>query len=344
MKVAPLCRAFRADGRMNVRLVHTGQHFDPVLSDMIMQDLELPAPDHHLEVGSGHPSAQIAKILDSLDPILLEHPPAAVIVVGDVTSSLAAALAAANRNIPLVHVEAGLRSFDWSMPEERNRCLVDRLSQWLFVTEPSGMENLAAERMTGEVHLVGNVMIDSLKQILPRAEASDICTQLGLPEKYSVLTLHRPGNVDGQERLKHMLDALAPLAEQAPLLFPVHPRTRPSLEALDLPKGFRCIDPLSYLQFIGLVAKSSLVLTDSGGLQEETTVLGVPCLTLRPNTERPITIEQGTNELVDGDAQRIKDLGLQALAGQAKQGAVPENWDGKTAERIVRILVAAYAS
>ncbi len=344
MKVAPLHRAMLADGRLTPRLVHTGQHYDPALSDQVMEDLELPAPDHHLGVGSGHPTAQLARIMESLDAIVVETAPAAVMVVGDVTSTLAAGIVATNREIPLVHVEAGLRSFDWSMPEERNRVLVDRLSQYLFVTEPSGMTNLTAEGMAHDgVHLVGNVMIDSLLRILPRARAAKVPERYELDGQYAVLTMHRPGNVDDLDRFKVMFDALAPIAAKAPVVFPVHPRTRPMLESLDIPAGFLCIEPLRYLDFIGLVERSTLVLTDSGGLQEETTVLGVPCITLRPNTERPITIDQGTNELVDSDAPRIRELGELALAGKWKKGSAPTNWDGATAERIVNILAKELA-
>ncbi|MCA8959357.1 MAG: UDP-N-acetylglucosamine 2-epimerase (non-hydrolyzing) [Planctomycetes bacterium] len=342
MKVAPIHRAMGVDGRLAPRLVHTGQHYDPALSDQVMQDLELPAPDHHLGVGSGHPSHQLARILESLDPIVAERKPAAVMVVGDVTSTVAAGLVAANREVPLVHVEAGLRSFDWTMPEERNRIVVDRLSQFLFVTEPSGLRNLENEGMTHDgVHLVGNVMIDSLLRILPRARAEKVPERLGLDGPYAVLTMHRPGNVDDLGRFRVMFEALGPIAERAPVIFPVHPRTRPMLASLEMPAGFRCIDPLRYLDFIGLVERSTLVLTDSGGLQEETTVLGVPCITLRPNTERPITIEIGTNELVDSDAPRIRALGESAFAGQWKKGSVPELWDGHAAERIVAILAEA---
>ncbi len=341
MKVAPLCRAVASDGRFKTRLVHTGQHYDPILSDQIMRDLELPTPDHHLEVGSGPASLQTAKILEAMDALLLEHPPAAVLVVGDVTSTLAAALAAANREIPVAHVEAGLRSRDWTMPEERNRVVVDSLSKFLFVTEPAGVRNLAAEGKTEGVHLVGNVMIDSLMRVLPQAEQSDVVERLGLAgQQYSVLTMHRPGNVDETAQFEQMVAALAPLAEAAPLVFPVHPRTKAQVEALNVPPGLRCIDPLGYLEFIALVRQSALTLTDSGGLQEEATVLGIPCMTLRPNTERPITIELGSNELVYNDADKIRELGLKALAGEWKSHAVPDNWDGQTAPRIVEILAA----
>jgi UDP-N-acetylglucosamine 2-epimerase (non-hydrolysing) len=339
MKAAPVFHVLRDDGRLQPRLVHTGQHYDAALSEQIMRDLDLPEPDHHLGVGPGSPSRQLARMLEALDGLLESSPPRGVVVVGDVTSTLAGALAAANREVPVAHVEAGLRSFDWTMPEERNRMVVDRLSRMLFVTEPAGVANLTAEGISEGVHLVGNVMIDSLLRILPRAKKGDPCARLGLGEKYAVLTLHRPGNVDDEKRFHRIMRAVAPLAHMAPLVFPVHPRTRRKLEALDLPPGFRCIEPLRYLDFIGLVARASLVLTDSGGLQEETTVLGVPCLTLRPSTERPITIERGTNELVDVDAERIQQLGGDALAGHWKEGSVPANWDGCAAERVVQLLV-----
>ncbi|MCB9889818.1 MAG: UDP-N-acetylglucosamine 2-epimerase (non-hydrolyzing) [Planctomycetes bacterium] len=339
MKVAPLCRAFAVDGRMRVRLVHTGQHYDPVLSDQIMRDLELPPPDDHLEVGSAAPSLQTAKILEAMDRMLVERPPLAVLVVGDVTSTVAAGLAAANRSVPLIHVEAGLRSRDWTMPEERNRVVVDRLSQLLFVTEPSGVDNLRDEGVAAGVHLVGNTMIDSLLQILPRARESGIRERLGLADqRYSVMTLHRPGNVDQSAAFAKMIEALAPLAEEAPLVFPVHPRTKAQVEALHVPEGLRCIAPLGYTEFIGLVEQASLTLTDSGGLQEETTVLGVPCLTLRPNTERPITVEIGSNELVYNDAEKIRTLGMKALRGEWKPHRVPELWDGQAASRIVSVI------
>ena len=345
MKVAPLHRALRADGRLSVRFVHTGQHYDPILSDRIMQDLGLPPPDHHLEVGAAAPSLQMARILEAMDEVIERHPPRAVVVVGDVTSTFAAGIAAANRSIPVCHVEAGLRSGDWTMPEERNRMLVDRLSSFLFVTEPAGVDNLRAEGVIGDVsvnggvHLVGNVMIDSLLHILPRARQSDVRSRLGLKDqRYSVLTLHRPSNVDAVADFEKMIRALSPIAEEAPLIFPVHPRTRAQVETYSLPPGFRCIDPLGYTDFVSLVETSALTLTDSGGLQEETTVLGVPCLTLRANTERPITIESGTNELVHNDADKIRDLGAKALRGEWKSHQVPDNWDGKAAERIVGVL------
>ena len=243
----------------------------------------------------------------------------------------------------MAHVEAGLRSFDWSMPEEGNRVLVDRVSRWLFATEPAALRNLAAEGITEGIHLCGNVMIDSLLKVLPRAREARARERLGLPERYCVLTMHRPGNVDDRARFGRMLRALAPITAQVPLVYPVHPRARASLDTLELPEGFRCIDPLSYLEFVGLVAEATLVLTDSGGLQEETTVLGVPCMTLRPNTERPITIELGTNELVDTDETRIRELGQRALDGAWRKGSIPDGWDGRAAERIVAVLVDALA-
>lgn len=338
MKLAPVHRALRQDARLRPRLVHTGQHYDAALSSEVMADLGLPEPDHHLGAGSGSASIQTARILEAFEDIARTASPAAVVVVGDVTSTLAAALAASNLDLPIAHVESGLRSFDWRMPEERNRVLVDRLARWLFVSEPSGMANLAAEGVKAGAHLVGNTMIDSLLEIIPRARALNVRERLGLAGRYSVMTLHRPGNVDDPGRLRALLEALAPIASQAPLVFPVHPRTRSKLERVQLPAGLRCLDPMTYVDFLGLVADASLVLTDSGGLQEETTVLGVPCITLRPNTERPITLEIGTNELVDGDPEKIRTLGARALAGEWKAGRVPEGWDGHAAERLVKIL------
>ena len=343
MKIAPVHRAIVADGRLKARFIHTGQHYDAALSDQIMSDLGLPSPDHHLGVGSGNASRQTARILDAIDPIFDEHPPAALIVVGDVTSTLAATLAAANREIPVAHVEAGLRSFDWSMPEERNRCVVDRLSRWLFVTERSGIENLTNEGMTEGVHLVGNVMIDSLLQILPRTDSAPLRDKLELDGAYTVVTLHRPGNVDGVAQFRRLIASLAPLAEEAPLIFPVHPRTREALNGVDLPDGFKLVDPLGYLEFVSLVKDAALVCTDSGGLQEETTVLGVPCITLRPNTERPITIDEGTNVRIFDDLSQVREYGSKALAGDWKEGRRPDLWDGETAPRIVEVLAQELA-
>lgn len=341
MKVAPICRALAADGRLGMRLVHTGQHYDPLLSDRIMQDLGMPAPDHHLEVGSAPASLQTAKLLEAFDPLLVAQRPAAVLVVGDVTSTLAAGLAAANQEVPLVHVEAGLRSRDWRMPEERNRVLVDRLSRWLFVTERSGVTNLGAEGIDRGVHLVGNCMIDSLLHILPKTDPARVQAELGLADQgYAVMTMHRPGNVDNREEFARLLQGLAPIAAQVPLVFPVHPRSRAAVEALDLPPGMRCVDPLGYLDFVALVRGARLCLTDSGGLQEETTVLGVPCITLRPNTERPITVEIGSNELVHEDVAEIQRLGQLALDGEWKASQIPELWDGQAAPRIVAQLAA----
>jgi UDP-N-acetylglucosamine 2-epimerase (non-hydrolysing) len=225
------------------------------------------------------------------------------------------------------------------MPEERNRVLVDHMSRWLFVTEPSGIENLEREGICSGVHLVGNAMIDSLLKVRDRLADCDIRARLGLEEKYCVLTLHRPGNVEDACRFRSILDALAPIAELAPIAFPVHPRTRRALEGVAIPKGLHLMDPLGYIDFIALVADAALVLTDSGGIQEETTVLGVPCLTMRPNTERPITIEHGTNQLVDTDPGRLLALGREALEGRSRGGSIPELWDGRAAERIVKILL-----
>jgi UDP-N-acetylglucosamine 2-epimerase (non-hydrolysing) len=339
MKVAPLHRELASRPGVRARLVHTGQHYDPALSEQIMRDLELPAPDVHLGVGKGGATEQLARLLLAFDPLLRDDPPAAMVVVGDVTSTLAGALAASARDVPLAHVEAGLRSFDWSMPEERNRVVVDRLSRWLFASERSGVENLAREGTQRGVHLVGNVMIDSLVRVRDRLSRSNVRRELGLPAAYGVLTLHRPGNVDDPARFQALLDVLAPLSERLTLVFPVHPRTRAALSAAALPPGLVLVDPLGYLDFVALMAQAVVVLTDSGGIQEETTVLGIPCLTLRPNTERPATVEQGTNELVDGDGERLLALGEQALAGEFKKGCVPDLWDGRAASRICDVLL-----
>jgi UDP-N-acetylglucosamine 2-epimerase (non-hydrolysing) len=339
MKVAPLHRELASRPGVRARLVHTGQHYDPALSEQIMRDLELPPPDVHLGVGKGGATEQLARLLLAFDPLLRDDPPAAMVVVGDVTSTLAGALAASARDVPLAHVEAGLRSFDWSMPEERNRVVVDRLSRWLFASERSGVENLAREGTQRGVHLVGNVMIDSLVRVRDRLSRSNVRRELGLPAAYGVLTLHRPGNVDDPARFQALLDVLAPLSERLTLVFPVHPRTRVALSAAALPAGLVLVDPLGYLDFVALMAQAVVVLTDSGGIQEETTVLGIPCLTLRPNTERPATVEQGTNELVDGDGERLLALGEQALAGEFKKGCVPDLWDGRAASRICDVLL-----
>lgn len=339
MKVAPVLRAFEHAGRVRTRFVHTGQHYDPDLDGRILRDLEAREPDHRLDIGAGAPSAQLARILEGMDALLQRCGPATVLVVGDVTSTLGATLAAANRDVPVVHVEAGLRSFDWAMPEERNRVIVDRLSRLRFATEPSAMANLADEGLSAGTHLVGNCMIDALAGILPEARRSPVLERLGVASRrYAVLTLHRPSNVDDAETLDRALASVAAAAAHGPVIFPVHPRTRAGLEGRTLPAGVVTTDPLGYVDFIALLAGSALALTDSGGIQEETTFLGVPCITLRRTTERPITVKIGTNEIVFDDPDRVGTLAETAYAGGWKRHSVPDLWDGRAAHRIADIV------
>jgi UDP-N-acetylglucosamine 2-epimerase (non-hydrolysing) len=346
MKVAPLMRAFAAQPGIAARLVHTGQHYDEAMSKAFFDDLGLPAPDCNLEVGSASHAVQTALIMQRFEPVLEREQPDAVLVVGDVNSTIACGLVAVKHHIPLIHVEAGLRSFDRSMPEEINRVLTDAISDLLFVTEPSGVTNLRREGIAPEkIHFVGNVMIDTLLTHRELARRSTVLERLGLVAgQYAVLTLHRPANVDDPTVLGRICGALEEIQRTLPLVFPVHPRTRGHLERSGLwaklapLTGMRLIDPLGYLDFLKTMSEAAVVLTDSGGIQEETTVLGVPCLTLRENTERPITIEQGTNRLVGLDPAQI-------LAGfrQARDGRpahrVPDLWDGRAAERIADIVV-----
>jgi UDP-N-acetylglucosamine 2-epimerase (non-hydrolysing) len=342
MKVAPLLRAFRARPAFRPLLVHTGQHYDAAMSDAFFRDLGIPEPDANLGVGSGSHAVQTAEVLRGIEPLLLEHRPHAVVVVGDVNSTLAATLAAVKLGIPVAHVEAGLRSFDRSMPEEINRIVTDAISHWLFTSEPSGAENLRREGVPEErIHFVGNVMIDTLRAHLPRARRAAPLASLGLEAGgYAVLTLHRPANVDDPARLARLVGVLEELHAELPIVFPVHPRTRASIEKHLGGRSLRLqrIEPLGYLEFLGLTAEARLVLTDSGGLQEETTVLGVPCLTLRETTERPVTVSEGTNVLVGGDPALIRREAQRILAGGGQRGRIPELWDGLAAERIAEIL------
>ena len=348
MKVAPVMRALSRREGISQRLVHTGQHYDTTLSDVFFADLELPQPDVFLEVGSLPHGAQTAAVLHKFEELLLTGPKTDfVIVVGDVNSSLAASLAAAKLRVPVAHVEAGLRSYDREMPEELNRVCIDHLSDVLLTPSADADANLAREGLpASRIHCVGNVMIDTLNRELPRARRSAILETLGLVQKeYSVLTLHRPSNVDDAPTLRRLISALGPLTEERPMIFPVHPRTRKRLAdfGLVLPRGLRLVAPMGYLDFLRLTDGSALVLTDSGGLQEETTVLGIPCLTLRENTERPITVEQGTNTVVGLSEEKIVTEGRRALSGKGKRGGVPPLWDGHAAERIADVLLASVA-
>ncbi len=346
VKIAPLMREMSKHARIQPVLVHTGQHYDERLSDVFFHQMGIPAPDFNLEVGSGSHAWQTAEILKRIEPLLMEKKPDLVLVVGDVNSTIAASLAAVKLGIPVAHVEAGLRSFDRSMPEEINRILTDALADHLFVTEEDAISNLLKEgRPRDRIHFVGNVMIDALRQFLPLAQKSNIGKELGLLDgngfvPFAVLTLHRPSNVDSEQTLEKLLSAIGAVAEELPVIFPVHPRTQHRLKearAKHHPR-LRLIPPVGYLDFLCLLERSSLVLTDSGGIQEETTALGVPCLTLRENTERPITITEGTNQLVGQDPMKIITAASEILAGKTKRGHVPQLWDGQAAERIVEIL------
>lgn len=348
MKVAPVMEALRQYPQVCQHLVHTGQHYDDRLSRTFFEELEIPRPDVNLGVGSGTHAAQTARVMQAFEPVCLERRPDVVVVVGDVNSTLACALVAAKLGIGVAHVEAGLRSFDWSMPEEINRVVTDRLSDLLFTTEPSANENLRREGVPPErIHFVGNVMIDTLLRHRARARALRMPDRLGLvPGRFALVTLHRPSNVDSPRTLAPIVAGLERVAAEVPVVFPVHPRTRGTLEAVLAAGGrssIRRLEPLGYLEFLGLMCDAGVVVTDSGGIQEETTVLGVPCLTVRPNTERPITIEQGTNRLVRAEPRAIADAALAALEGERRDGRrLPELWDGRAAERIARILVERF--
>ena len=347
VKLAPLLAEMRRREGLEPLLVHTGQHYDVEMSDLFFRDLELPAPDFQLGVGSGSQAAQTARVMAEIEPILLESAPDLVLVVGDVNSTVAAALTAVKLGIPVAHVEAGLRSFDREMPEEINRVVTDGIADLLFASERSGVENLRREGVAAErVHFAGNVMVDALLSSLERIGRSRALEDWGLePRGYGLLTLHRPENVDDAGNAAAIVDALARLDERLPIVFPVHPRTRERFRALGLwsrlesARRMRLAPPLGYLDFLRLVDRAAVVLTDSGGLQEETTTLGVPCLTLRPSTERPATIDQGTNRLVGRDADAIVAAALEALAGPPPDARRPELWDGRAAGRIVDVLL-----
>jgi UDP-N-acetylglucosamine 2-epimerase (non-hydrolysing) len=348
MKIAPLMWEVNRRAGVEAVLVHTGQHYDQKMSQLFFDELHIPRPAVDLGVGSGSHAVQTAEVMKRFEPVLLEHRPEAVVVVGDVNSTIACALTAVKLGVPVAHVEAGLRSFDRGMPEEINRVLTDAISRWRFVSEPSGLENLRREGVPEDrLFFVGNVMIDTLLASRHLSERSTVLHDLGLPERgYAVLTLHRPTNVDCPEVLAGLLRAVGRLQSELPIVFPVHPRTRQRLGGHDLAAlpNLRLTEPLGYLEFMKLVSNARLVLTDSGGVQEETTVLGVPCLTLRENTERPVTCEEGTNVLVGLDPDRITAAGLKALAAAPGPGRVPRHWDGRAAARILDVLQGAAAA
>jgi UDP-N-acetylglucosamine 2-epimerase (non-hydrolysing) len=347
VKIAPLLAELRDAPHVTTALVHTGQHYDAQMSDAFFAHLEIPRPDVNLGVQPLGTVAQIAEIMSRLEPVLATERPDVVAVVGDVNSTLATALTAVKLGLSVAHVEAGLRSFDRTMPEEINRVLTDAVSDFLFTTEPAANENLAREGIAAtRVHFVGNVMIDTLFKYRERASQSDILERLGLqPASYAALTLHRPSNVDTEAALGRVMAGIARVQAEIPMIFPVHPRTRRGLETLTrtLPPlpGLRLTDPLPYLDFLQLMANARCVLTDSGGIQEETTALRIPCLTLRSNTERPITVTRGTNRIVGVEPEAIYRAWRQVVQGQWPAGDLPELWDGKTAARIVRVLLGA---
>ena len=344
MKVAPIYAEMkRRSVEFAPMIVHTGQHYDAAMSDAFFDDLGMPKPDIHLGVGSGSHAVQTAKIMTEFEPVVLTEKPDWVLVVGDVNSTIACALVCAKLGIKIAHVEAGLRSRDRAMPEEINRILTDSISDLLFTSSLDADENLLHEGIPAErVRFVGNVMIDSLMDHLKIAESSTVRQDLGVDgHDYAVLTLHRPSNVDDRETFSGIVDALIRIAGKLPIVFPVHPRTRAKIEEFGFGKriaasGIRLVEPLGYLDFMRLYSGAKMVLTDSGGLQEETTLLGIPCLTLRHNTERPITIEMGTNILVGTDPEKIKQAAFDVLENnsEASNAEIPPLWDGKTSGRI----------
>lgn len=347
MKIAPIIREMRRrEDEFLPLIVHTGQHYDEAMSDSFFRDLGIPAPDFHLEVGSASHAVQTAKIMMAFEPVVLQEKPDWVLVVGDVNSTIACALVCSKLGVRIAHVEAGLRSRDRTMPEEINRILTDSISDLLLTTSEDADENLKQEGVAPDkIKFVGNVMIDSLFYNLEKSKSSDARENLGLIDKdYAVLTLHRPSNVDEEDIFSGLLDALISISERIPIIFPVHPRTRGNIEKFGFAErvansNIRLIDPLGYLDFMNLYSGAKLVLTDSGGLQEETTALGIPCLTLRENTERPITIELGTNQLVGTNPEKIKQAAFSILEESSKKDTkIPPLWDGNAAERICDAL------
>jgi UDP-N-acetylglucosamine 2-epimerase (non-hydrolysing) len=329
-------RAIRQRG-VRQTLVHTGQHYDRNMSDVFFTQLEIPEPDFNLEVGSGGHASQTAEIMRRFEPVVLERKPDITLVYGDVNSTVAAALVCSKLLVPVGHVEAGLRSYDRTMPEEINRIVTDRLSDVLFTPSEDGDANLLREGVPKErIRLVGNVMIDSLIQLLPAARS---CSKNGFPERFALVTLHRPSNVDDGETLRGILDCLTKVSKDLNIIFPVHPRTRQRIAEFGInSQNLRLLDPMPYIEFLALQTRATVVITDSGGIQEETTYLGVPCLTLRQNTERPITVTTGTNILVGDDRESlVEELG-KILEGKQKKGGTPPWWDGHAGDRIADIL------
>ena len=340
MKIAPVMAALAETG-IAAQLLHTGQHYDAAMSDSFFADLGIPRPDHHLEVGSGSHAVQTAEVMKRFEPVLESVQPQAVLVVGDVNSTIACALVAAKRGVKVIHVEAGLRSYDRSMPEEINRVLTDQISDLLFITEKSALANLQREGIDpGRVEFVGNVMIDTLYRNLEQAVPSGHTLGTVLSQ-FAVLTLHRPSNVDDPATLSALLDVMAEINRRLPVVIPLHPRTRSNIEKFGFTAkldGLHILPPVGYLEMLGLMRDAKLVLTDSGGIQEETTALGVPCLTLRENTERPITLVEGTNTLVGPHPDAIRAAFNDVRENGGKAGRIPEYWDGRAAMRIAHTL------
>jgi UDP-N-acetylglucosamine 2-epimerase (non-hydrolysing) len=353
MKIAPIVRALRAHGGLDYRIIHTGQHYDHDMNDVFFQELGIPAPDLFMAAGGGGHAQQTGKIMVAFEELCQQQRPAAVLVVGDVNSTLACSIVAKKLAIPVAHVEAGLRSGDLSMPEEINRLVTDSISDWFFVTEPSGVSHLRREgKPDSAVHYVGHVMVDNVlyqadKLAQDSAAAPDPggfkAARAGAP--YGVLTLHRPSNVDDPVTMARIAGGLREIAAELPLIFPVHPRTRANLDkfGIDLGPHVTLVGPQGYMAFLNLWKDAAVVLTDSGGLQEETTALGVPCVTIRDNTERPVTVDEGSNVLVGTDPQRLVEQVRTVLRGEGKQGRRPALWDGKAAERIVAVLADVLA-
>lgn len=354
MKIAPLMAEYKKYDMITPILVHTGQHYDQKMSELFFEELGIPKPDINLGIGSGSHAVQTAEIMKAIEPILLEHKPDVMLVVGDVNSTIACGLVAVKLGIKLIHVEAGLRSGDRTMPEEINRILTDSISDALFCTEQSGVDNLCREGVSKEkIHFVGHVMIDTLLKNLKKAEASTILDDLHAEGifnggDFAVLTLHRPSNVDDPAVFSRILEGLEVIQKDMPILFPIHPRTRKNLAMSNLSdrvnslKRLHLMEPIGYLDFLKLTSTAKIVLTDSGGIQEETTVLQIPCLTLRENTERPVTVEIGSNQIVGTDSQRIIAAYKSVMNNGFRTPQIPPLWDGKASGRIVKILIEKF--